>query len=106
MDFYDHYRQLTPSEAAYVDGVLATIKLLCSRLKLEEPTIGIEWHTSLNITMPTEIRIAIPDSGVGDLLSDVEGRHIFAHWLCNLETTDDGDKVADIIADLLKQVAT
>lgn len=94
------WQQLGEKARLYVLAVEAEIERLCGQLVLEPPIFSLGWDVSE--TTAALIRLGIPNDEP-KVAADVEARHIFAHWLCNLEGTDDSDKVADAIAGLLKK---
>ena len=49
-----------------------------------------------DFTSTTEIRLNIEQAGNID--PDYYAKHVFSHYLCNLEQTEISDKVADFIA--------
>jgi len=80
------------------DEVVDTFRNLCKRYDMPVPNIKPHLPTDpCDYTAPEEVRFNIP--AAGDIESDYHARHVFGHFLANLEQTDENsDKVADLIA--------
>ena len=72
------------------------ITKLCEKYELPVPKFFGTYHGEpCDFTSPNLIRLFV--KGNLDTSYDYHAKHVFAHYLCNLEQTEISDKVVDII---------
>ena len=80
--------------------IVKIIKFLCNNYDLPVPIIKEAYKEDpCDVTSPDEIRIKIYEN---DNI-DYHAKHVFCHWLYNMEETEYSDKVVDIIVELLNK---
>jgi hypothetical protein len=76
-------------------NVEAMIKGLCRKYDLPIPLIYGSTHGEVcDFTSPQVIRLFVEND---DVSYDEHARHVFSHYLCNLEQTEHSDRVVEII---------
>ncbi len=73
------------------------IQKLCDKYDLPRPMFfGTYVGEPCDFTSPSLIRLFV--KGKLDFSYEYHAKHVFCHYLCNLEQTEVSDKVVDIIA--------
>jgi hypothetical protein len=80
--------------------IIKIIKSLCNNYNLPVPIIKEAYKGDpCDVTSPNEIRLKLYKN---DNI-DYHAKHVFCHWLCNMENTEYSDIVVDIIVELLNK---
>ena len=81
-------------------NVSKMIQSLCEKYELPVPLFFGTYHGEpCDFTSPNLIRLFV--KGKLDTSYEYHARHVFTHYLCNLEQTEISDKVVDIIMEKL-----